>query len=227
MSDAFLEASSIAKSFVASGGPEVLDGLSLKVSAGESVAITGASGCGKSTLLHILGGLAEPDSGSVEVAGESMTDASPARRGEIRNKHIGFVYQFHHLLAEFTAAENVAMPLMVAGQKSADALAKANELLGGLGLADHGHMLPSSLSGGERQRVALARALANEPGCLIADEPTGNLDRKTAAAVAELMLDGCRSRNCALIVATHDTELADRLQRRCDMGDGKLLAHGS
>ena len=227
MSEPVLEARSLDKSFADTGGPEVLCGLSLEVAPGDSIAITGASGCGKSTLLHILGGLAEPDSGSVTVAGESMTEANQARRGTMRNMHIGFVYQLHHLLAEFSAAENVAMPLMLAGRERPEAMDEATELLGKLDLSGHAQMLPSKLSGGERQRVAIVRALANKPKCVIADEPTGNLDRKTAEAVTEMMMAGCRSRGCALIVATHDTELADRLERRYEMHDGKLVAHAS
>lgn len=227
MSEPALVADSVSKSFESTGGPEVLRGLSLEVAGGEAVAITGASGCGKSTLLHILAGLAEPDSGSVSVAGESMSDAGPARRGEIRNRSVGFVYQFHHLLAEFTAAENVAMPMLVAGRERGEAGRRAEEMLGRIGLSDRAGMLPSRLSGGERQRVAILRALANGPDCVIADEPTGNLDRRTADAVAALMIDSCRSSGCALVVATHDIDLADRIGKGYEMRDGSLAARGA
>lgn len=226
MSDAALVADSVSKSFESTGGPEVLRGLSLEVARGEAVAITGASGCGKSTLLHILAGLAEPDSGSVSVAGESMSEAGQARRGEIRNRSVGFVYQFHHLLPEFTAAENVAMPMLVAGAERAEAADRAAEMLGQIGLADRASMTPGKLSGGERQRVAMLRALANGPDCVIADEPTGNLDRRTAEAVAALMIDSCRESGCALIVATHDIDLADRIGKGYEMRDGSLAVRG-
>ena len=225
MSNIVIRASSVAKSFANTGGAEVLRDLSLEVERKKSVAITGASGCGKSTLLHILGGLANPDSGKVSVVDENMTEASPTKRGKIRNRHIGFVYQFHHLLAEFSAVENVAMPMMVAGLSKPEALEKATALLGRLELDKQGLMDPSKLSGGERQRIAVARALANEPSCVIADEPTGNLDEKTAEAVSGMLIESSTTNDCALIVATHDTDLADKLDQRLDMVGGKLVPH--
>ena len=208
-----LVASGLSKSYAASHGPVVLSDVSLELAAGEAVAITGASGCGKSTLLHILGGLTRPDAGSVSVAGTALGGLGRAQLGRILNAELGFVYQFHHLLAEFTAAENVAMPLLVAGVARGEALARAGALLGELGLGERGASLPAQLSGGERQRVAIARALANRPLLVIADEPTGNLDSASARGVAKLLLDSCRERDCALIVATHDAALAASFAR--------------
>ena len=219
---ATLSCSGLSKSYEATGGPVVLRGVGLELFPGDTLAVTGASGCGKSTLLHVVGGLAEADSGTVRICGEDMGGAGQARRGALRNEHVGFVYQFHHLLSEFTAAENVAMPLMVAGRGRAEAMEVAGGLLGEVGLGACAGRQPGSLSGGERQRVAVARAFANSPDCVIADEPTGNLDRKSADEVAELLLGQCESRGCALVVATHDMDLAARMSRRRDLVDGSL-----
>ncbi len=224
MSEAVLSAVSVSKSFVASGGTTVLDDVSLELASEESVAITGVSGCGKSTLLHILGGLAVPDSGAVSLMGVSLTQAGQDARGKMRNAQLGFVYQFHHLLAEFTAAENVAMPLMIAGVKKRDALRIAHDQLAAVGLDAQSDKIPGMLSGGERQRVAIVRALVNNPACVIADEPTGNLDRHSAKVVTELLLKISDQAHHALLVATHDLELAHCFARVLELRDGKLCA---
>lgn len=209
--------------FAASGGPEVLRGTNLSVSAGETVAITGVSGCGKSTLLHILGGLAWPDTGEVSVGGTVLGGLSQTALGQLRNRQLGFVYQSHHLLGEFTAAENVAMPLLVAGVAWDTALAQAQDLLAAVGLPGKAPQYPGKLSGGERQRVALGRALVNKPACIIADEPTGNLDRHSAATVVRLLLAACAERSCALVVATHDMGFAACLDRQLELREGNLV----
>ena len=225
MSDgAALEARGLRKSFAASGGPEVLAGVDLVLEPGQSLAVTGASGCGKSTLLHIAGGLAQPDAGSVAIAGVDLATLSSARRTRLRSDEVGFVYQFHHLLAEFTAAENVAMPQIIGGTDRKSAMAHARELLAGLGLAEQAERYPASLSGGERQRVAVARALANGPRLLIADEPTGNLDAKAAGGVFAQLLEQARERKCALLVATHNLELARQLDSVQRLQEGSLQA---
>ena len=227
MSDAavILAAIGVCKTFrQGADAVEVLRGIDLEIRAGESVAIIGASGSGKSSLLHCMGGLDAPSAGQVTANGADLAAMSEAARCELRNRYLGFVYQFHHLLPEFSAAENVAMPLLIRRLPRAQALVQAEAVLVAVGLGHRLTHAPGELSGGERQRAALARALVTRPRCVLADEPTGNLDRESAAGVFALIMRLKRDFDTAIVVVTHDRELAASMDRRLELRGGRLQA---
>jgi len=226
MSDLVLDVNGLAKTYQQGDlSVEVLKQIDLQVGAGERHAIIGASGAGKSTLLHLLGGLDRASSGEVSILQQRLDVLSEKKLGQLRNRYLGFIYQFHHLLAEFSALENIKMPLLIRRTAESEAHAQAIHMLQQVGLEHRAQHKPGELSGGERQRIALARALVTNPVCVLADEPTGNLDEKTAASMLELMMALNEARQTSLVIVTHDMKIANSMQFIWEMHDGHLLSH--
>lgn len=226
MSDILLKSDQLIKSYNDGASKvDVLRGINLQINKGERLAIIGPSGSGKSTLLHLMGGLDNPSTGTISIDGVSWQKLNEKQRCQMRNQRLGFIYQFHHLLPEFTALENVAMPLLISGMSLHQARDQAADILDKVGLQLRKEHKPAQLSGGERQRVAIARALVHKPHCVLADEPTGNLDQSTAAKVFDLMLDLNRQMNTALVIVTHDQQLAQRMDRVLMLQEGLLTEH--